>query len=283
MDVGAFVQENKRWLLGCAIGAVVWLVASSVIGSMHAVTVVKPQTPDAYDQAVLSAAKAEHEQLTALREALQRELAFVPSAKYQPTSNSGDALFRLGRELKTAISTAANSREVQFSESSVVVPPASGGDDVRATLFGLELIDELQQRLFAAHDAARAADENAAGLRAIVTLRLERQQQQRGTRGPKAGDVDVRDFLTQETVRFEFLADEPTQQGFLEACRKPGRTLVVDGWQVRAPQKPGDPGTVKGLVTGIQFKQPAAASTAAADTPPRDVRAGTAGLAGGGR
>ena len=35
MDVGAFVQENKRWLLGCAIGGLVFFIARGVISSIY--------------------------------------------------------------------------------------------------------------------------------------------------------------------------------------------------------------------------------------------------------
>ncbi len=276
MDAGAFVQENKRWLLGCAIGGVVWLVASSVLNSMHAVSAPRLSAlgapSEAYDHATKTAADEEHQQLAAQREALQRELAFVPSAKYQPQGNSGDALFRLGRELKATIAKAANSREVQFAESNVVWDPAGGAADVRATLFGLELIDELQQRLFAAHDATRATDENALGLRAILSLRLDARRNQRApTRTTRPGEIDVRDFLTQESVQFSFLADEPTLQTFVESCRQPNRTLVIDQWSVQTPARPGEACAVKGVLLGILFKE-APPATAALDAVP-DARA----------
>jgi hypothetical protein len=275
MDVGAFVQENKRWLLGCAIGGVVWLVASSVIASMHAVT--RPSArqlgaPDkVHDRATRDAARTENEQLLAERQRLQQELAFVPSAKYQvPGGGRGDEqLFKLGRELKQAIAAAAATRDVQFSESSVAWETATSPEDIRATLFGLELIDELQQRLFAAHDEVRARDETALGLRHVVSLKLDTRRNQRAqVRSVRPGEVDVRDLLAQESVQFQFLADEGTLHAFFEACRKPNRTLVVDSWTVLKPQRPGEPCAVKGVLLGIEFKQPAPPSTAAATAPP---------------
>ena len=35
MDVGSFVQENKRWLLGCAVGLAVFFVARGVLGAVY--------------------------------------------------------------------------------------------------------------------------------------------------------------------------------------------------------------------------------------------------------
>ena len=286
MDVGAFVQENKRWLLGCAIGAVVWLIASSVIGSVHRKLPPSAKAlgapTEAHDQAALEAARAEHEQLAAQREALQRELAFVPSARYQlqGAGRGDETLFSRGRELKQAIAAAAAARDVQFAENNAVWEAASSADDVRATLFGLELIDELQQRLFAAHDAVRARDDEALGLRAVVSLKLDTRRNQRSpSRGVRPGEVDVRDFLSQESVAFEFHADEATVHGFLESCRKPDRTLVVDTWRVARATRPGEPCAVKGVLAGIRFKEPEPPSTAAAPLPAAPAPA----LAGRGR
>jgi len=39
----------------------------------------------------------------------------------------------------------------------------------------------------------------------------------------------------------------------LESFRQPGRTLVVDKWQVQKPPRPGEPSTVKATVSGITF------------------------------
>src|SRR5690606_33407666 len=124
-------------------------------------------------------------------------------------------------------------REVQFAENNVTWETAASAEDIRATLFGLELIDELQRRLFAAHDATRARDEEAPGLRAIVSTKLDTRRGARANlRSPRPGEVDVRDFVTQESVAFEFPADEATLHGFLESCRAPDRALVVDSWRV---------------------------------------------------
>ncbi|MFY9345383.1 MAG: hypothetical protein WAT39_23025 [Planctomycetota bacterium] len=264
MDAGAFVQENKRWLLGCAIGGVVWLIGSAILGSIYAA--VPPSknklgasNDEMYDQAALQAAKDENEKLLAERARLQQELGFVPGAKFQLAGNerADDRLYRVGKEVREAILAAANSRDVQIAESNIQWEVPTGIDDQRATLFALELLDELQQRLFAAHDATKAAAEEAPGLRAILQLKLDSRKNQRGQARAKAGEVDPREFLVQEQVTFQFQADEPTAVAFFESCRRPQRTLVVDSWQVLKPVRPGEPCTVKGTLQGIAWKDTA--------------------------
>lgn len=265
MDVGAFVQENKRWLIGCAIGAVAWLVGSTVIGSVWNENAAAPSprklgAPDreVYDQTALQAARQEEEQLAAAAAAQREALAFVQQDKYllAGKGKADEYLYQVGRALKQAILTAADERDAQVSETSIVWDVPTGVDDVKNTLFGLELLDELQQRLFAAHDAVKKANPDAPGLRALQSLKVDAR---RGGRSPvrtlRPGEIDPRDAFTQEQVSFQFQASEAVVLGFLEACSKPQRTLVVDSWQLVKPARPGEPATVKGTVLGLAFKE----------------------------
>jgi hypothetical protein len=267
MDVGAFVQENKKWLLGVGGGAVAWLVVSVVFDSVHAVRTPTERslgapTGPVYTQAALDAARVEGEELGKARQTLQAAVAFAPSAKFQLTDKvrPGDFLFQQSRDLKQSILVAANQRDVQVAEGGIAWDVPTGVDEIRATLFGLELVDELQQRLFAAHDAVRAADEEAMALRAILSIRLDARRNQRGPlRAPRPGEFDPRDHFAQEQVAFQFQCDEPTALGFLEACRAPGRTLVVENWQMLKPARPGEPCSIKGTLLGIAVKDKPAA------------------------
>lgn len=261
MDVGAFVQENRRWLIGCAVGGLVWLIASSVIESMYKpalLSALRLGAPDkVFDRDALAAAKAEGEQLDAERARLQEALVFAPSEKYQLAGkgSAGDYLFQVSRDLKQVVERAANPRDVQVASSNLVWEMPLGIDDIRSTLFALELVDEVQQRLFAAHDATRAVDDDAPGLRAITSLKVDARRNQKSVyRTPKAGEPDVRDFLVQEQISVQFQADEPTALAFFESCRKPNRTLVVDSWQLVRPAKVGEVCSVKATLLGIAFK-----------------------------
>ncbi len=265
MDVGAFVQENKRWLIGCGIGAVAWLIGGAIVDTVfNPISAAKSPkslgapTTDVFDQAALTAARTEGEQLATSVQQLRAANAFVQSDRYLP-ANKGkldEYQYQVGRALKQAILGAADDRDVQVTESGLSWDVPTGVDDIKGVLFGLELLDEVQQRLFAAHDAVRKANEDAPGLRAILTLKVDSRRGPRSAaRTLRPGEVDPRDAFVQEQVSFQFQASEPVVLGFLESCLKPGRTLVVDGWQLLKPQRPGDPCTVKGTAFGIAFKE----------------------------
>ena len=265
MDAGAFMQENKRWLIGCGIGALVWLIGGMVVDAVFntANAAKSPKQLGApstkvYDQAALQAARQEGEQLTAALQQLRLGNGFVQSDKYL-LANHGkpdEYQYQIGRELRKAIATAADDREVQVTESGIAWEVSPNPDDIKSVLFGLELLDEVQQRLFAAHDAVRKASEDVPGLRAILALKVDAR---RGSRTPvralRPGEVDPREAFVQEQVSFQFQASEAVALGFLESCLKPGRTLIIDGWQMLKPQKLGDPCTIKATAFGIAFKE----------------------------
>ena len=265
MDIGAFVQENKRWLIGCAIGALVWMIASAIVGSIYDVDAATAaqvglrrsnQSAEVYTRAALTAANEEAEKLAVERQRLQQELAFVPGAKYQLAGN-GDAnqyLFQVGTTLKKRILNDADERDIQVGDKDVGWPVPTGVDEIRGVLFGIELIDEIATRLFAAHDATRDAAPEAMGVRAITMLKLDERRAQRAGPGRRRGEVDLRDLVVQERVTFAFEGDEATFATFLESCQQPGRTLAVESWQMLPPARRGDPCVLKGALLGIAFK-----------------------------
>lgn len=266
MDAAAFVQENKRWLIGVATGGIVYLIASAVIASVYSADaslvetrklIRQAGTNPLHDGKALNAAREEAERLQAERQRLQTELAFVPTAKYQLEGKGAadEYLFSVGRELKQSILNAANERDVQVGDKDVDWQVPTGVDEIRGVLFGLELIDELTQRLFAAHDAVRSADPDAIALRAL-SVKVDPRRAQRSTgRGRATGEVDLADLLTQEHVTFQFQADEATCARLLESCRQPGRTLVIETWLMQQPPRLGEPCSVKGSLQGIAWKE----------------------------
>ena len=266
MDVGAFVQENKRWLLCVAGGGLVWLIGSAVIGSIYDADSVRAEgrsivrsagAAEMYDRGALAQAREEAEKLTAERQKLQAELAFVPTAKFTLSGQGApdQYLFLVARTLKQGILDAANDRDVQVVEKDVSWLAPTGVDEIRSMLFGLELVDEFSKRLFAAHDAVRAARPEAIGLRAITSCKVESRQGARTARATtKPGEVDLRDHVVQERISFQFQSDAETLRAFMESCRQPNRTLVLDSLQVVGPPRGGEPCSIKGVLQGIAFK-----------------------------
>ncbi len=267
MDIGAFVQENKRWLIGCAIGALVWLIASAIVGSLYDVVaatseqtglVRSSKSAEVYDRDALAAANEEAEKLAVERQRLQQALGFQPGAMYQLAAgrDPNRYLFEVGSPLKKRVLNDANERNIEIGDKDVSWPVPTHVDEIRGVLFGLELLDEVATRLFAAHDAVRELQPEAMAVRAIRSLKLEERRGQRSAPGRRRGEVDLRDLVVQERVTFTFEGDEAVFALFLEACQKPGRTLAVESWQLLPPQKRGDPCQLKGALLGIAFKAP---------------------------
>jgi|GEM_PF-6629922 len=262
MDIGEFVQENKPWLLGVAVGAAVWLIGGAVVDSVTAPGQM-PRRQDtlreAYKSRDLAGAQEVSDALTAERARLAAELSFDVAPAFREWSGPADQhLFLSGRDLRMSIVNAASDRDVVVDESDISWEVPSGVEQIRDTLFGLDLLDVIQSRLFQAHDRVVRGDEDAMGLGAIISMKLEGQRRGRSlgrgrSRGRRRGAVDVSDLIKQQRVSLQFQSDEATLAYFLEACRAEQRTVVLDSLQVTAPARVGEGCTVKLSVAGISF------------------------------
>jgi len=265
MDATAFVQENKRWLIGVALGAVVYIVGQAVIAAVYDAATVRGQVrreatggdEALYDRDALAGARAEGQLLDTELQRLRAELEFKLDARFVLQGQSmaaDDYLAKTGSELKQALLLKANEQDVLVQDKDLSWPSPIDVDGIRSVLFGLNLIDEAAKRLLAAHAAVRKADPEAMGLRSMG-LRLEEKRSQRTSVQPRRGEVDVRDRLSQERVNFTFQSDGATAALFLESCRQPGRTLVLESLTMEQPKRLGDPVTVKGWLSGIAFRE----------------------------
>ena len=260
MDVGEFAQENKQWLIGCAVGAAVWLIGGAVVDSVTAPGPL-PRRQDtlreAYKSRELGAAQEQNERLAEERARLSEQLSFEVASAYRDWSGPADQhLFQRGNALRLAIVNAASDRDVLVEGDNISWDVPNGVDEIRGTLFGLDVIDAIQRRLFAAHDRVVAGDEDALGLTGIQSIKLESQRRRRPIgrrRGRRRGAADVSAKLKQQTVQVQLQCDEATLAYFLEACRVDGRTLVLDRLTVTEPNRPSEGATVKATLSGVAF------------------------------
>lgn len=263
MDAGAFLQENKRWLMAVALGGIVYWIASGVIASTYDVDSVRRRAAtlakssnDLYDQKALDAAQQEQTDLQKQLQQLRHELEFRPEPKYVLQGQemaADDYLLSTGRQLRERLQKQADAREVQLIADKALSWPNEASSSV---LVGLGLLDQVATRLFAAHDLVRKADEHAPGLVAITELKVDEHSRQGGLpRQPKPGTVAVGDLLDEEKVEFAFQSDAPTLYMFLERCRQPGSALVLERLTMTHGNKADEPMTVRGAIRGIVFKE----------------------------
>ncbi|GAB4137226.1 MAG: hypothetical protein Fur0037_02170 [Planctomycetota bacterium] len=270
MDVGEFAQENRRWLLGTAIGFLVYWIGSGVISSRFDVDGVRAQAQrkarapqgaeGLYDGEAQRVAAEEKKMLEERLERLRGEAVFTPGEDYSLQGKAmaaDDYLTKVGRDLRDRLQRAADLRDVQIVEKGLKWPAATDPDGVRDVLFGLSMLDQVADRLFRSHDEARAADPLAQGLQSIQALSVDPKGQRASAWRPKREkEIDVGDYVEEERVSFQFQSDAPTAYLFLEKCREMGRALLLDDLTMVQGTKQGDPLTVKGTVRGLAFKEP---------------------------
>lgn len=266
MDVGSFVQENKRWLAGCGLGLVAYFIGSAIVGSVYDPVAIRAEARRAagsgaeelYDDTALRTARAESEGLKEELARLRAELAFAPQPKYVLAGQSmapDDYLAQVGRSLKQSITKEAARLDVSVLDKNVVWPVPVDAEGIRSVLVGLDVLDETLKRLFEAHQQVRGADPDAVGVESIESLRLEDKRQGRSAfRSVKPGEVDLRELVDQERLSFTFRCDGATAALFLEKCRQQGRTLVIESLLMTQPTRSGEPVTVKGTLVGIAFR-----------------------------
>lgn len=270
MDAGAFFQENKRWLLGCALGTVVFVIGRMVIGAIHDPRPMLSQTtamvaagknPDnaVFDAKVRDAVDEEAKKLQDERKRLEAELAYTHDPAWLIDGQGlapDEYLGKRGRELKNRLQKEAAKRAIEAADDKLKWPSPTAVDDIRAVMFGLEIIDAATQRLFRVHDELRAKDPAAQALVSMSFLVEDRRGSRSALQRVRPGEVDLRDLVEQQRVQFEIRGDAPLVQAFLESCRQPGKTLALESLVVTPSQRRGEPLTAKGALLGIAFKAP---------------------------
>lgn len=261
MDAGAFMQENKRWVLGAVIGLLVYWIGSSVIASTYDVGGTRaaarklsklPQGNDQlYGDAQLQAAREQQQALRGRLQELRQELEYRPEAEFVlqgQSMSADDYLAKIGTDLRDRLRKAADLHYVQLVDKGLSWPNVTDPDGVRAALLGLSMLQQTASRLFKAHEQTQ-------GLLAINQLAVADQRRQASFRPSKAGAVTVQDLLDEQKINLEFQSDAPTADLFLESCRQVGRTLVLESLNMTQGKTPGDPVTVKAVLRGIVFKE----------------------------
>ena len=270
MDVQEFWEENKRWVLLCALGGVIYLVASSVIASMYDPGPVLGQmrtltarltNEERYGALALSAAQAEGEELDREVARLREALEFRPSSAYvlDGIRPADLQLFSAQENLIQKLEEFADTHIVELQRRNLNWETPVSTEDIRETLVGLAMLDEAVSRLFQSHIRVREEDETSIGLTALHALRLDRRSNSgRGAPRPafnRRRAVDPSRFLGEVTMTFHFEADSATVLLWLEALRGGGNPLALVDLDISIPRRDGDPMTVKGVLAAVTFDE----------------------------
>jgi hypothetical protein len=265
MDLHDLWQEHKRWILGVAIGLVVLLVGRAVIRSTYDTTAEERkitanvryvQEEQRFDADALQAAKKEAAEIGATVERLRAALIFRPREDFvlEGKGDPGLHFDKVNREVRSRLLTLADQAGVELQAKDLQWPAAVGRGEIEETLIGLCVLQEAMERLLAAHDQARAASVEAAGLVAIDGLKvIGRGAGPNVTRRrrPVAEDGAA---VEEVAVELRMRADAAVVQLFLEACRSDAaRPIALRDFKMQVGGSPGEPLIVQGTLLALRI------------------------------
>lgn len=260
MDANELWQENKRWILGVALGAVVFWVASTVIGGVYGTTGASRQIRTArqelagqafYTQAALHNAQQEAEQVQASLDELTKAMVFVPGDEFLVAGKGDPDLHfdAVSRRVKRDLLRRADALGVRLLEKDLDWP-APVSEEIQPTLIGLNLLEQVALRLLDAHERVKGWDAEATGLDSIETLRVVAAGRTSGSRARRGAS----EVVQEEKVSFKVRADEATVKLFLESCasKAPPIALAPD-FKMTVGPAPGDPLLVSGTMLALRL------------------------------
>ena len=196
MNLEDFWQENKRWILGCGVAALLFLVAKAVIAGIytprwsdvrqHEVAIARQEM---FTRAQLATAVAERDQLNQTIASLVSAAHYDLDPKYDLKTVGGSPEVYWASTygaVRRALLDAAEADNVEFAEDDFQWPSPVERDEIQRALFGVSLVEHTVRTLLAAHAKVTGRDFEAQGLRSIERFRMDRRprtpQRPRGIR-----------------------------------------------------------------------------------------------------
>jgi len=271
MDYNEIWQENKRWILGVALGAIVFWIGTLVIDGLYSAEPTERLTSKAqravrsedgfYDSSARTAAESEHEELGALRQRLDKTLEFVPLDEFLLAGKGLPDLHfdSVSRRIKRQLVDSADALGVELDDKDLAWKAPEGREQIQSSLISLCLLEQAARRLMKAHEQVRAADPAAIGLAAIDSLRIDDASRRRQRPVPRRrrdqNRIDVADWVSEENVRFKFRADSAVVQLFLELCRRESPVIsLAPDFKMVPGRAAGDPLVVSGVLSAIRLR-----------------------------
>jgi hypothetical protein len=267
VDISEFWQENKRWVLGVAAGAVVYLVGQKVVSSTFGAdglaaranqTANTISRKEFFDNEALNTARSQAKEIAAVGTELRERVGFAPDADFQLDGKGDpDTYFpEMARRVRRKVVLTAQESSIDFADQNLVWQPAVGREEIASRLVELNVLEAAAMRLIDASNEVRAAEPDAFGVVAIEAIRIEKAKAQSGARGRARSDTKspVKEF----TVSFQFRCDVATLQNWLERLRsqRPVLGITADpAFVVQAGDQINDPIRVKGAVTALWIQE----------------------------
>ena len=271
MDFNEFWQENKRWLLGCLAGVLVFLIARSIVdGRFNAPArsdaskangiykKFRKQGPEnefyvgSHEAKAKADAKRLSERLATLREAMHYEMA----PEYDLEGKGDAELHRAAvySKVRERVFEAAARYNVEFPEDGFAWQPPTERELLQRELVGISLVDHFVKQLMEAHKTVTEADFAALGVHAITSFKMDRARKVTRRSFRRDPKVQAADLLSEVGVKFQFEADNRTAHQFFENCRASRPRVVLAGLTILRGRRSGDPLSVRGEVRALSIQ-----------------------------
>ncbi len=268
MDLNDFWQENKKWILSCVAGLIVFLIAKSVVHSSYVLPVLakyrsaradysKIKAEDRYLDKHLKDAKTDREALRSRLATLRDALHFELADRFD-LNGKGDAELHLATVyagVRGGVFKKTDDEDVEFLEKAFTWSPETEPDKIQRRLIGVSLVEHVVTQLLSAHRTVTKDDYSAMGLRSILDFKMDRtQRSSRRRSGRRDRGVQAVDLVSEVSVAFKFEADNATIHHFLENCRVARPRVTLGAFKVVPGRRPGDPLLVTGDIRALSVK-----------------------------
>lgn len=261
MDFHEIWQENKRWILGCVAGLLLFWIGRSVIDSIYDTKTVddsirssnsKISAPQ-YRKKQLAAATADSEKLERAYQVVEQAMALKVPERFDLEGKGDPDLYWVQQksQVRDALLNLAAEANVDLGEGAFQWPAPVQREEIRIALVGLHVLDEAVRRLIQAHQDLLRKQPDALGLREIAQLKIESPKSRSFAR---ASEFQPDDHVDPYTVSFTARVDYRTVHDFLERCRVPGRPIGLEDPSLEQGRRSGEPLTFKGRFVGCVVK-----------------------------
>lgn len=264
MDLHEVWQENKRWILSCVAGLLVFWIAYSIIAGIYDSDVVTSSIRNArsaisaeqYRVPQLRLANDIHRRVQATFDELRAAMHLPVPEGFRVPAGEDHELFwaRRKRQVADRLLNLAAEANVDLREGAFRWPSPVERTDIERALIGLCVLDQAVQRLIRAHHTVVNAHPDAVGLRSIRRLQIDTKKPSRavGLRDRAKDDKRAEDYLKVYRVDFDLLAGYRTADRFLWSCRNSTMPLGLEDLEIsQGKQRTGEPLRVKGKVVGL--------------------------------
>jgi hypothetical protein len=264
MDLNELWQEHKVWILGAFAGLLFFLIGRSFIASTFTVersrkTILtahsKTRKQALFDRAALKRAK---EESTKLRERLERreKAIFFQARRNYLLEGKGDAslhYLNLTSAARKKTKEEMDAENVDFLAGNLGLPSKTpfDRDEIQEVLFGLDLVEDVLDRLLQSSREITAGFPTQIGLASIESLKI--RPLKKGYVGRSARRRLIPELRPRVEILLRFRADSLTTENFVESLLGGGggtaaskRPLLLKNIKMEeVGQDPGDPLSVE--------------------------------------